>query len=79
MDIVRYSIIADSTKEKYTSDLKLRILDAEGLGLASISFDKPIMNSITELNLSMADGVAEFNTFDVNFYYNKFSIKIELD
>ena len=70
---------ADSTKEKYTSDLKLRIMDAEGLGLASISFDKPIMNSISELNLSMADGVAEFNTFEVNFYYNKFSIKIDID
>ncbi len=70
---------ADQTKQKYTSDLKLRILDAEGLGLASIVFEKPIMNSISELNLSMADSVAEFNTFDVNFYYNKFNIKIDLD
>ena len=70
---------ADQTKQRYTSDLNLRILDAEGLGLASIVFEKPIMNSISELSLSMADSVAEFNTFDVNFYYNKFNIKIDLD
>tara|TARA_Y100000385_G_scaffold257693_1_gene285082 strand:- start:1396 stop:1947 length:552 start_codon:yes stop_codon:yes gene_type:complete len=70
---------ADQTRQKYTPDLKLRILDAEGLGLASVSFEKPIMKSINELSLSMADSVAEFNTFEVSFVYNKFSIKIELD
>lgn len=70
---------ASTTKQKYLEDLKLRILDAEGLGIASISFDKPILNSISELNLSMSDNVAEFNTFELNFYYNKFSIKIDVD
>mgnify|MGYP001225812535 CR=1 FL=1 len=70
---------ADQTKEKYTQDLKLRIFDAEGLGLVSITFEKPLMNSISELSLSMADNVAEFNTFDLSFFYNKFNIKIDID
>tara|TARA_A100001037_G_scaffold303591_1_gene337994 strand:- start:12333 stop:12884 length:552 start_codon:yes stop_codon:yes gene_type:complete len=70
---------AEQTREKYTPDMKLRILDAEGLGVASISFEKPILNQISELNLSMSENVAEFNTFTMNFYYNKFSIKIDID
>lgn len=70
---------ADQTLEKYIPDVKLRILDAEGLGLASIQFEKPIMNSISDLNLNLAENVAEFNTFEINFYYNKFNIKIDLD
>lgn len=78
MDTLLY-YYADQTKEKYTPDLKLRILDAEGLGLTSVVFEKPILNQISELSLSMADNVAEFNTFDLNFVYNKFNIKIELD
>ena len=49
------------------------------MGVASITFEKPIMNSINELSLNLAENVAEFNTFEVNFYYNKFNIKIDLD
>lgn len=70
---------ADETPDKYVPDVKLRILDAEGLGVASIGFEKPIMNSISDLNLNLAENVAEFNTFEVNFYYNMFNIKIDLD
>ena len=70
---------ADQTPDKYLPDLKLRILDAEGLGVASITFEKPIMNSINELSLNLAENVAEFNTFELNFVYNKFNIKIDLD
>jgi len=70
---------ADQTRDKYTPDIKLRILDAEGLGVASIAFEKPILHQISELNLSMAENVAEFNTFTLDFYYNKFEIKIDID
>lgn len=70
---------AKQTLEPYLPDLKLRILDAEGMGVASITFEKPIMNSINELSLNLAENVAEFNTFELNFYYNKFNIKIDLD
>ena len=70
---------ADQTRRPYAPDLKLRILDAEGLAVTSIAFEKPIMDSITSLDLNMSDNIAEFNTFDITFYYNKFNIKIETD
>lgn len=63
----------------FTDDIKLQLLDAEGIHLVSIVFEKPIMNSISELNLNMSSNVAEFNTFDISFYYNKFNIALELD
>jgi hypothetical protein len=77
-DILLY-YYASTTKQKYLEDLKIRILDQEGLGVASITFEKPIMHQISELNLNMAENVAEFNTFELNFSYNKFNIKIDVD
>jgi len=54
-------------------------MDAEGIGMASMVFEQPIMNSINELNLNFAENVAEFSTFEVTFFYNKLNLKIEID
>jgi len=66
-------------KESYTDDLKLQILDSEGLHVMSAVFEKPIYNSVNELSLNMSQNVAEFTTFDCGFYYNKFNLINELD
>jgi hypothetical protein len=66
-------------KKPFLDDLKLQILDAEGIHVMSAVFEKPIMNSITELELNMSTNIAEFNTFSLNFYYNKFNLKLEID
>jgi hypothetical protein len=63
----------------FTNDIKLQLLDGEGIHLVSVVFEKPIMNSISDLELNMSQNVAEFNTFDINFYYNKFNIELEID
>ena len=66
-------------KEPFINDLKLQILDAEGIHIMSAIFEKPIMNSISNLELNMSSNIAEFNTFEINFYYNKFNIILEID
>lgn len=66
-------------KEPFINDLKLQILDAEGIHIMSAVFKKPIINSITELELNMSSNIAEFNTFTLNFFYNKFNLKLEID
>ena len=66
-------------KTPFLDNLKLQILDAEGIHIMSAVFEKPIMNSITELELNMSSNIAEFNTFTLNFYYNKFNITLEID
>lgn len=78
MDTLLY-YYARSTKEPYTQPLTLRVLDAEGASVAYMEFQKPIMNSINELSLNMAQNVAEFNTFEVSFFYNKLDLRLEIE
>lgn len=66
-------------RSPFADDLKLQILDAEGIHIMSAVFEKPIMNSISELELNMSTNIAEFSTFTLNFYYNKFNLKLEID
>jgi len=62
----------------YVDDLKLQITDAEGIHMMSVVFEKPIFTSISELELNMAQNVAEFSTFNITFRYNKFNLLNEL-
>jgi len=66
-------------REPFINDLKLQVLDAEGIHVMSAVFEKPIMNSISDLELNMSSNIAEFNTFSLNFYYNKFNLILEID
>ena len=66
-------------KTPFVDDLRLQILDAEGIHVMSAFFGKPVINSISEIDLNMSANIAEFNTFTLNFYYNKFSIQLEID
>lgn len=70
---------AKTTKEPFVGDLKLQILDAEGIHVMSAVFEKPILNSITDLELNMSSNIAEFNTFSLNFFYNKFNLILEIE
>ena len=45
----------------------------------SVVFEKPIFNSISEIELNMANNIAEFSTFNITFRYNKFNLLNELD
>lgn len=66
-------------KEPFINDLKLQILDAEGIHIMSAVFEKPILNSISDLELNMSSNIADFNTFSLNFFYNKFNLILEID
>lgn len=77
-DLLLYYYNRENTKP-FLDDLKLQILDAEGIQVMSVVFEKPILNSISELQLNFSSNVAEFQTFTCNFYYNKFNLKLEID
>lgn len=78
MDTLLY-YYARTTKEPYIEPFTLRILDAEGASVAFMKFEKIILNSINELNLNMAENVADFSTFECSFVYNKMSLELEID
>ena len=58
------------TKEHFLQDLTLNITDAEGNVIVTVKMMYPIMLGVSELSMSFASNVAEFNTFDVAFQYN---------
>ena len=78
MDTLLY-YYARTTKQPYIEPFTLRILDAEGASVAFMKFEKIILNSINELNLNMAENVADFSTFECSFFYNKMSLDLEID
>jgi len=65
--------------EPYIEDLKLQLLDAEGIALASVLFERPLLKEISELDLNMSSNTAEFNTFTCQFQYNRYSVILEID
>lgn len=83
---INYWILTDAllyhynrdNENPYIDDLKLQITDAEGIHIMSVVFEKPVFNSISELELNMASNIAEFSTFNVTFKYNKFNLYNEL-
>jgi hypothetical protein len=66
-------------REPFLEDLKLQIMDSEGIHLISAQFHQPILKTISELDLNMSQNVAEFNTFSLTFNYNKYSLVLEID
>ena len=67
------------TEKPYTDDLNLRILDSEGNALVTATLKKPLIKSLSDLDMSFASNVAEFKTFDLSIAYNEFEVRIELD
>ena len=59
--------------------MNLRILDSEGNALVTATLKKPLIKSLSDLDMSFASNVAEFKTFDLSIAYNEFEVRIELD
>jgi hypothetical protein len=68
-----------STEAPFVPDMNLRILDSEGNGLVTATIKKPLIKTISDLQMSFASNVAEFKTFDLSIAYNEFEVRVELD
>jgi hypothetical protein len=68
-----------STEQPYIGDLNMRILDSEGNSLVTVTMNKVLIRTISDLQMSFASNVAEFKTFDLSLAYNDIEIKVELD
>lgn len=78
LDILNYYYNFDN-KNPYIDDLNLRMLDGEGFAIVTATMRRPLVKNISELSMSFASNVAEFNTFDVTIGYNDLEVRIELD
>jgi hypothetical protein len=65
-------------EEQYLPDLGLRLLDHEGIIMASVQFQQPIYTSLTETQLNYSSTTPQFQTFSVGFKCNYVDIKLEI-
>jgi hypothetical protein len=68
-----------STEDPYIEDQNINILDAEGNVIVTLCLQKPLLKSISDLQVSFGTNVAEFKTFDLNLSYNQLDIRIFQD
>ena len=63
---------------QYFDDFKLMLLDNEGVIMASVLLEQPLVTSISELQLNYASTTPSFSTFSVGFRCNYVNVKLEI-
>jgi hypothetical protein len=84
--LINYWIIYESmvqfldfqNEAQYLPDLGLRLLDHEGIIMASVEFQQPIYTSLSETQLNYSSTTPQFQTFSVGFRCNYVDIKLEI-
>ena len=64
--------------DQYFEDFKLMLLDNEGVIMASVLLEQPLVTSISELQLNYASTTPSFSTFNVGFRCNYVNVKLEI-
>ena len=81
---VNYWILLDTllyyydptTKSRFTENIPVRILDAEGNVMFTALFIDCLFTGLTEYQLSYSDLSQEFKTFDATFQYNTLDLQL---
>jgi len=63
---------------QYFDDFKLMLLDNEGVIMASVLLEQPLVTSISELQLNYASTTPQFSTFNVGDRCNYVNVKLEI-
>ena len=83
---INYWIMYDSivnfldfnNKDEYLPDMTLRLLDNNGVVMASVQLQQSIYSSISEVNLNYSSTTPAFSTFSVGFKCNYVETLLEL-
>lgn len=84
--LINYWIVYESmvdflnfqNNNQYLPDLTLRLLDNEGVVMASVIFQQPIYTSLSEVQLNYSSTTPQFSTFSVGYRCNYVDIKLEI-
>ena len=63
-------------RERFTENIPVRILDAEGNVMFTAQFTDCLFTGLTEYQLSYSDLSQEFKTFDATFQYNTLALEL---
>lgn len=79
---IMYDCIVDALKfdnpEQYLPDMNLRLLDNNGVVMATVTFQQSIFSSLSEVQLNYSSTTPAFSTFTVGFKCNYIQTKLEI-
>jgi hypothetical protein len=64
--------------EQYLPDFRLLLLDNDGIIMASVILQQPIVTSISDIQLNYASTTPQFSTFSIGFRCNYVNVKLEI-
>lgn len=59
--------------------IRLTLLNNEGYAVSSIIFNRPMLTSLSEMNLSYSSISPQFTTFTASFQYYNFDLEMDFD
>lgn len=59
--------------------IRLTLLNNEGYAVSSIIFNRPMLKSLSEMNLSYSSITPQFTTFTATFQYYNFDLELDFD
>jgi hypothetical protein len=59
--------------------IRLTLLNNEGYAVSSIIFNRPMLKSLSEMNLSYSSVTPQFTTFTTTFQYYNFDLELDFD
>ncbi len=65
-------------REEYFPDFRLLLLDNDGIIMASVILQQPIVTSLSEIQLNYSSTTPQFSTFTVGFRCNYVNVKLEI-
>lgn len=63
----------------YFQPIRLTLLNNEGYAVSSIIFNRPMLKSLSEMNLSYSSITPQFTTFTATFQYYNFDLELDFD
>lgn len=63
----------------YFQPIRLTLLNNQGYAVSSIIFNRPMLKSLSEMNLSYSSITPQFPTFSATFQYYNFDLEMDFD
>ena len=73
------SIVQSSQNHPYFKPIRLTLLNNEGYAVASITLNRPMLTSLSEMKLSYSANTPQFQTFTATFQYFNFDLELDFN
>ena len=68
-----------NSNHPFFNPIRLSLLNNEGYAVSSIIFNRPMLTSLSEMNLSYSSITPQFTTFTATFKYYNFDLEMDFD